>query len=121
MRPRDIYAEPRAQIIATKEPRCAAGALMNGTPHQGDWVDQSDGERIKVTASTIEFGSRFKEKIISIKPGDESGEKVLVKYGGVPPALPVELVWWLTKVNGRETLIAVNAEEPTAIFVYQRK
>ena len=83
--------------------------------YQGDWVDQTGG-RIKIDATTIDFGSDFKERITSIKPATESGERVLVKYG----RSGVELVWYLTKVNRREILIAVNAEEPTAIFVYQR-
>jgi hypothetical protein len=44
---------------------------------------------------------------------------VLVKYSSGPVS-EVELVWYLTKVNGREILVAVNAEDPTAIFVYRR-
>ena len=95
-------------------------ALAQTVPkkYQGDWVELRGGH-INVTASAIDFGSGFKGNITSIKPGTESGEVLLVKYSSRPVS-QVELVWQLFKINGRDTLIAVNAEEPTSIFVYQR-
>lgn len=90
---------------------------------QGVWVDQNpnDRERIKVGATIVESISHgFKHNISSIEPADEDGTKVHVKYKRKPPALQIEQTWWLTKVNGRETLIQVDAQEPTNIFVYQR-
>jgi hypothetical protein len=87
---------------------------------QGVWVDQNpNGGRIKIGATIVDFFG-FQKKISSIEPADEDGTKVRVKYERVPPALQIELVWWLTKVNGRETLIEVDAQETTNIFVYQR-
>src|SRR6185437_2534369 len=85
--------------------------------YQGIWIDQSGGQ-IKIDAGTIDFGSGLKGTITSIKPGAEGGEVMLVKYGNVG-ASEIELVWYLTKVNGREIMIAVNVESPTSIFVYQ--
>jgi hypothetical protein len=87
---------------------------------QGVWVDQHpDGGRMKVGATIVDFSS-FQKKISSIEPADEDGKTVRVKYERVPPALQMEQVWRLTKVNGRETLIKVDAQEPTTISVYQR-
>jgi hypothetical protein len=103
---------------------------------QGDWFDAHLGPetqshlQIRINSNTIDFdpdrtsarsGVNFKEKIISVKPVNEDGNEFEVIYGGVPPANPVKLIWYLSKVNGRETLIAVNEEEPSAIFVYQRR
>jgi len=68
---------------------------------------------MKVDARTIDFGG-FKETISSIKPGNEGATVMLVKYRNI------EWVWYLTKVNGREVLIWVNAESPTSIMVTQR-
>jgi hypothetical protein len=47
--------------------------------YQGDWVDQTGGH-ITISTNIIDFGSGYEGKIISIKPGTESGEVMLVKY-----------------------------------------
>jgi hypothetical protein len=103
-----------ALAVGLVTPLSTAVAQSVPQKYQGDWVDQTGG-RITIGTRTINFVSGSKETITSIRPGTENGEKMLVNYGSV------ELVWYLTKVNGREVLIAVNAEEPTSIFIYQRK
>jgi hypothetical protein len=73
-----------------------------------------DRNHVKVDATTIDFGPGLKETLSSIMPGDEGGTVLLVKYRNV------SWVWYLTKINGRETMIWVNEESPTSIMVTQR-
>jgi hypothetical protein len=95
------------------------GARAQPVPQkfQGDWVriDQpQDRGHMKVDAKTIDFGGGLKETLSSVEPGSDDDTTMLVKYRNV------EWVWYLTKINGREILIWVNAESPTSIMVTQR-
>jgi hypothetical protein len=94
---------------------------------QGNWVDTRNGKvsatnaDMKVSATNVDFGSGFRSKIISVMPANEDGDKIMVKWASSPSASPVEAIWWLTKVNGREVLVDVNVESPSSIAIYQRR
>jgi hypothetical protein len=94
----------------------------------GTWVridNSNDKSPTKIDAGTINFGSGFKETITNIEPGDEDGTTLTVTYmltclTPCPRASPVTWVLRLLKLNGRETLIWVNKDQPAAMMVTQR-
>jgi hypothetical protein len=77
---------------------------------QGTWVCNSGPQTIG--ANTVNFGGpNDKLKLISIVPGDEELNTIVVKWS--TPGV-IEMVWKLVKLNGKQFLMDINAESSTS-------
>jgi hypothetical protein len=65
--------------------------------------------------------SQLRLKLISIEPGDEELNRVVVKWSTNPGVNVIATVWHVIKVNGRQALISVNEEAPTSNTLYLKK
>ena len=89
---------------------------------QGTWTDVDGGGSMTIGANTVSFGgSSDKLKLISIEPGDEELNRVIVKFSTNPRVNVTATVWHLIKVNGREILIDANEQSPTSKTLYLKR
>jgi hypothetical protein len=90
----------------------------------GEWIpiDGSYPVRMKLSGTTVNFGPspcRF----TNIELANEEETAFDVKWHCPESAAGVETrtLFRLMKIWGKEALVSVNVEDPTAISVYQRK
>jgi hypothetical protein len=89
---------------------------------QGTWTDVYGGGSMTIDANTVSFGGfSDKLKLISIEPGDEERNRVIVKWSTNPGVNVTATVWHLIRVNGREVLFDVNEQSPSSKTLYLKR
>ena len=82
---------------------------------QGAWICAGGGAPTTIGTNTVSFGGPSdKLKLISIEPGDEELNTVIVKWLPNPGASVTAKVWILIKLNGQQFLMDINYESPTS-------
>jgi hypothetical protein len=80
---------------------------------QGAWV--CSGGPLTIGANTVSHGGpKDSLKLISIEPGDEELDTVIVKWSTNPGVNVIAMVWKLVKLNGQQALMDINYESPTS-------
>jgi hypothetical protein len=92
---------------------------------QGAWICVTAGGAptppTTIGTNTVSFGGPSdKLKLISIEPGDEELNTVIVKWLPNPGASVTE-VWILIKLNGQQFLMEINYESPTSATLCLKK
>jgi hypothetical protein len=89
-----------------------AGEAVVPAKFRGTWVsaEYKDGAPTVIGTNSIFFSGKC--DITKVVPADEDGKSIAVswKCPEYPNMLPVNVVWKLTKVNGQEVLMQINAE-----------
>jgi hypothetical protein len=86
---------------------------------QGTWVCNTAPATTTIGADTVSFGSPL--KLISIVPGDEELNTIIVKWTPPNSAAVVVAIWKLVKLNGRQFLMDINEESPTSASLCVKK
>jgi hypothetical protein len=80
---------------------------------QGAWICAIGPTTIGT--NTVSFGGPSdKLKLISIVPGDEELNTVIVKWTNPGTPGVIAMVWKLIKLNGQQFLMDMNAESPVS-------
>ena len=95
------------------------GALLGTTANAADYVPKkfqgtwvcNGASSMTIGADTVSFGEKL--KLLSIAPGDEAFNTVIVKWLPNPGALTVVKYWKLIKFNGKQFL-CINADSPAS-------
>jgi hypothetical protein len=92
---------------------------------RGEWIDDNDDPmKMKVTADGIRFGSSPAPacKFTDVKVADENGLTYAVTWRcpDFREGVEVKEILRLMKAWGKQVLVLVNAESPTAISIFQR-
>jgi hypothetical protein len=81
---------------------------------QAAWICAEGGAPTTISTNTVSFGGPSdKLKLISIEPGDEELNTVIVKWSTNPGVNVIAKIWKLIKLNGQQFLMDVNYESPT--------
>ena len=87
---------------------------------QGVWV--CIGGPLAIGATTVSFGDpKDSIKLISIEPGDEELNTLVVKWSTNPGVNVIAKVWRLVKLSGQPVLMDINYESPTSATLCLRK
>jgi hypothetical protein len=87
---------------------------------QGVWVC-IDGP-LTIGANTVSYGGpKDSLKLISIEPGDEELNTVIVKWSTNPGVNVIAMVWKLVKLNGQPVLMDINYESPTSATLCSKR
>jgi len=102
-----------------------AGGVSVPVQFQGIWFDAGSPRRINL--NSIEIGTMGQRpcQIVSAKP-DSTLPNTTISIAWKCPewdkdATPVEVVWILSKVAGREVMMQINTERPEASALLQRE